>query len=154
MQFDNFHNIGNKLVVSNEFFSVVSSKSGGEMINGFLVGGINSTDPYQIRFWGLPENNVFMTNGLIYRIGLRYEFLKHFFITAKLNGMGDFYDVTKLLENTESTEDSYLFNWDNYTVGTGLELSYKSIVGPVSIGVTFNDKYEGIWSHIRFGFVF
>ena len=149
-----YQKLANRWVLSHEFFTVLSTNNTSILLNSFLIGGVNTSDPNQLPFWGLYENSDFVNNGSYYRIGLRYRFLKNIFLTTKFNGLFVADDIKDIFNSKPSGEDSYIGNWNNYILGWGLELSYRSLLGPISVTVTKNDRYEGVWSHVRVGFVF
>ena len=154
LSFDTYKSLSKKWVLSNELFTIATSLPSVELVQSYLVGGMFPGDPNQISFWGLPENTVFMNNGIVYKLGFRFEFYKNLFIQAKINGMFVAEDVAYILEDSPEGEYSYIGNPDNYTLGTGLEISYRSLIGPISVGASINDLYSGVWSHIRIGFNF
>jgi NTE family protein len=141
-------------VLSNEFFTVISSEAYGELIHTYMVGGMFPSDPNQMAFWGLPENSIFMNNGWIYRLGIRYKIVKNLFVTTKINGLFYAEDLSDLLNSDPSGDLSYIGNPDNYLLGVGLEASYKSPLGPIGAGFAVNSAFSGVWTHIRIGFVF
>jgi NTE family protein len=154
LSFDAYKSLSEKWVLSSELFSIATSLPYVELVQSYLVGGMFPGDPNQIPFWGLPENSVFMNNGIVFRLGFRYEFYKNLFIQAKINGMFVADDISDILDDSPNGEFSYIGNLDNYTLGTGLEISYNSLIGPISVGAAFNDLYGGVWSHVRIGFKF
>ncbi len=152
--FDSYKSLSKKWVMSNEVFTVVSSEPDVEFIHTYLVGGMYPSDPNQIPFLGLPENTIFMNNGFIYRLGFRYEFYKNLYLSAKINGLFYAEDIRDIINDLPAGENSYIGNPENYILGAGVELAYQSILGPVSVGITANDSYSGVWTHIRIGFNF
>ncbi len=154
LSFDAYKSLSKKWVLSNELFTIATSLPSVELVQSYLVGGMFPGDPNQIPFWGLPENTVFMNNGIVYRLGFRFEFYKNLFVLAKINGMFVAEDIAYILDDSPEGEYSYIGDPDNYTLGTGLEISYRSLIGPISVGVSINDLYSGVWSHIRIGFNF
>jgi len=152
LDFGAYKSLSKSWVMSNELFGVATSLSDVELVQSYLVGGMFPGDPYQVAFWGLPENTNFMNNGLMYRLGFRYEFYDNLFAIAKINGMFLAEDIHGILNSDD--EYSYIGNYDNYALGAGLEISYRSLIGPISVGISINDLYSGFWSHIRIGFNF
>ena len=149
---ESYTKLSKKWIVSNNLFSVVSSKPNGEVIHTYLVGGIYPGDPNQIPFWGLPENTVFLNNGLVYGLGFRYEAMRNLFFGIKLNGMFQADDIADVLDPNEDV--SYIGNYNNYYLGAGVEVSYRSVLGPIGFGIGINDVYLDVWSHLRIGFKF
>ncbi len=153
-QIEGYKKLSKKWVMHNEFYSIISSLPGMELVNSTLVGGMYASDPGQMPFWGLPENTVFMTNGVMYRLGFRYQLINNLFFAAKVNGIFFAEDITNIFDTTPDGDPSYIGNLDNYIIGAGVEMSYRSPIGPISVGVSANDEFSGLWSHIRIGFVF
>jgi hypothetical protein len=149
---ESYSKLSKKWVVSNTLFSVVSSQPGREMIHTYLVGGIYPSDPNQIPFWGFPENSLFLNNGLLYALGFRYEALRNLFFGVKVNGVFQAYSIVDVMDPSEG--ESYIGNYNNYYLGAGVEVSYRSALGPIGIGIGMNDVQSGLWSHIRIGFKF
>jgi NTE family protein len=154
IQIDAFKKLSKKWVMNNEFYTIVSSLPDMELVNTTLIGGMYPSDPGQMAFWGIPENTIFMSNGVMYRLGFRYQLVNNLFFAVKINGVFFAEDITKLFDQSLDGNTSYIGNFDNYVVGAGLEMSYRSPIGPISVGISANDKYSGIWSHIRIGFMF
>jgi len=150
--FDNYEKLSPKWVMSNAFFAVATTLPDMELVHTYLVGGMFPADPNQIPFYGIPENTIFMNNGMIYRLGFRYQVVNKLYVSAKINALFDAKDVTEILDI--HSDESYFGNPDNYIMGVGAEVSYRSPIGPISVGAAINDAYGGVWSHIRLGFVF
>lgn len=154
LTFNSYKSLLKRWVMSNEVFMVGTSEPDLELVATYLMGGMYPGDPNQVPFWGLPENSIFMNNGVSYRFGFRFEMIKNLYLSAKINGLFYAEDIEHIFDDSEEAEYSYIGNPENYILGAGLELSYNSILGPVSVGVTTNDLYSGVWSHIRIGFNF
>jgi len=154
LQFDVYKSLSKKWVMSNETFFVASTLPHMELVNTYLLGGMYASDPRQRVFWGLPENTIFMNNGAMYKLGFRYQIINNLFVATKINALFDAENITLLFDKSSGGENSYIGNFDNYILGLGLEFSYRSPLGPINIGMSMNDVYSGIWSHIRIGFNF
>lgn len=154
VQMGAYKTLSKKWVMSNEAFVVASSLPYMELVNTHYFGGMYASDPRQEVFWGLPENTIFMNNGAMYRLGFRYQIINNLFVAAKVNALFYAEDITLLFDPTSDGESSYIGNFANYILGAGGEVSYRSPLGPISIGMSANDLYGGVWSHIRIGFNF
>ena len=77
---------------------------------------------------------------------LRWEFKKDFFLTGKLDYLESEYPM-KLFNSNYISE-----NFDAYArrLGVGLRISYKSIVGPIEIGIAKDQYFKD--AHVYFGF--
>jgi NTE family protein len=151
-----FSKISSKLVLENNFNILASLNADYNTLNSHWVGGVNVDDRYQYAFWGLPENYDLFNNGWIYRIGLRYNFYDKLYISAKANLMFSAVDITKIFDssNDQDAIDSYVGYYDNYLFGSGLQLSYESMIGPVSVTVTKASNSSKYWWHVLFGYRF
>ena len=152
LDFASYTPLNKKWVISSEAFAVISSMSGAELINTYLVGGMFPSDPNQRAFYGISENALFMNNGFIYRLGARYELVKNLFFSLKANALFMADDLADLFDPDENY--SYIGSSENYIFGVGTAVSYRSPIGPVSIGLTYGSLSSNLWSHISIGFVF
>jgi NTE family protein len=147
-----FKPISSKFVLLNE----IDAFAGLGYIYNIWVGGVNPDIDYQLSFWGMPENSRMEANGWVYRIGLRYNLFNKVYLTSKLN-CGFF--AEDLLNIFLSPEDDYgkyssIFNYENYAIGGGLELSYQSVIGPISVSVTRSSESYAFWWHLLIGYSF
>jgi NTE family protein len=149
-----YSHLAKRWVLSNELFAIISTEPFGELIHTYMVGGMFPSDPNQMAFWGLPENSIFMNNGWIYRLGIRYMIVKNLFVTTKINGLFYAEDLSDIFNSDPTGDLSYIGNPDNYLLGIGLEAAYKSPIGPIGAGFAINSVFSGVWTHIRIGFVF
>ena len=151
-EYQNFIPINKKLVLINEFNAFVGT--------GYLystwIGGVNPEEEYQIPFWGLAENSIMASNGAFYRIGLRYEFIKKFYISGKVNLGFIAEDVFDILESPDDIYGEYssIYNLENYIFGGGIRLSYSSLLGPISVSVTKSSMSSAVWWHFMLGYSF
>ena len=152
LSYKTFRPITKKIVSINEVNTVLGL---GYMFSSWL-GGVNPEEEYQIPFWGVSENYSMVANVLVYRYGLRYNFINNFYLTGKINGGFVADDLFYLLSSADDNEGEYssIYNPDNYLIGGGLELSYSSFIGPISIAVTKGSQSSAFWWHIRLGYSF
>lgn len=152
MDLTSYNPLSKKWVLSNEAFAVVSSMEGGELISTYMVGGMFPSDPNQRPFYGISENALFMNNGFIYRFGVRFEFVKNLFVSLKANALFIADDILGLFDPDD--EYSYIGNPENYAFGMGSAVSYRSPIGPISVGVAYGSMSSTFWTHISIGYVF
>jgi len=138
-----------KVNMSNEVEAYVSLSENANQLNSFILGGSdNNNDYYSIPFWGLPKNFTLLGSGMLYRVGLRYEFIKNFYATAKINAILDVYvDEEQEVDNVTYLDVQALAGW-------GVGLSYNSIIGPISFIVTKSFDYGPYWTYVNIGFRF
>lgn len=144
--------ISKKLVLINEFDAFV----GLGYVYSLWIGGVNPDEDYQLPFWGMSENARMEGNGWIYRIGLRYNLFGKVYLSGKINGGFFAEDVMDLLSSPEDEYGQYssVFNHENYVIGGGLKLSYKSVIGPVSVTVAKSSESDAYWWHLLIGYSF
>ena len=133
----------------NEFDMYVSLSENANLLNSFILGGSDdATDYYSIPFWGLPKNFTVLGSGALYRLGLRYEFIDNFYITAKTNAIFDVY-----VSNNQPDENATYLDAQAFA-GWGVGLSYNSIIGPISFVVSKSFDYGPYWTYVNIGFRF
>ncbi len=156
LNYTKFSQLFSQLVLENHFDFLASFNSDYASLNAPLVGGINVDPSYQYAFWGLPENYDMFYNGWIYRIGLRYNFYDNLFFSAKANLMFVAQDITKVFDTSldPTALNSFIGYYDNYLFGIGLQLSYESMIGPVSVTVSKGSDYSIFWWSVRIGYNF
>jgi NTE family protein len=133
----------------NEIDLYASLSENANNLNAFILGGSDEPyDYYSIPFWGLPKNFTVLGSGMLYRIGLRYEFIKNFYVTAKTNAIFDLYVSEDQPEEDATYLDAQAF------AGWGAGLSYNSIIGPISFIVTKSFDYGPYWTYVNIGFRF
>ncbi len=147
-----FKPIGNKLMFSNE----VDAFAGLGYMYNVWVGGVNPDIDYQLPFWGMSENSRMEANGWIYRIGLRYNLFGKVYFTGKINGGFFAEDLLDILSSPDDNEGQYssIFNFQNYLIGGGFELSYQSVLGPIGVSVTRSSESDAFWWHLLIGYSF
>ncbi|MCK5846854.1 MAG: patatin-like phospholipase family protein [Bacteroidales bacterium] len=152
LNYKSFISIGKKLVVTNDFDAFVGMGS----IYTTWVGGVNPDEDFQLPFWGIIENGMVEGNGMIYRIGLRYNFFNKLYISGKVNGAFFADDIFEVLLKPDEpdAEFSSIFRLENYKFGGGLQLSYNSVIGPISFTITKSSDSSVFWSHLLIGYRF
>jgi len=152
LHYNNYLPLGKKMVLTNEFDAFV----GLGYVYSTWVGGVNPDEDYQLPFWGMSENSRMEGNGWIYRIGLRYNLFGKLYLSGKINGGFFADDVLDIFSNPDDEYGQYssAFNHENYIIGGGLKLSYKSVIGPVSLTVAKSSESEAYWWHLLIGYSF
>ncbi len=96
-----------------------------------VLGGAYSDNNYQIAFWGMPNSYIVPTNYTIASLGLRYKIGERIYLKSVIN--------------------AGIVNLDEYYFGGGLSFSFKSPIGPLSIGITKSLQYNTPQFHISMG---
>ncbi len=142
-----YNTVYKKLTIINsaDMFAVLNKSD--YQLNSFLVGGVlNQKSFYNLPFYGMPTNYGFANNGLIYRLGVRYEFIPDLYFGIIANGM------------FETNTLDYLFadisDYNNYYFGGGLSISYDSPIGPMMIVMSKNTSINKFWTYFSIGYSF
>jgi NTE family protein len=121
----------------------------GKVYQEFLVGGYQNIRFTDMHFWGLNYGEIQTSNYIKAGIEAQIIPLKNVYIRAGVNYLG-FSDSFSI-----SDEDflSRIFQDGNYT-GFGADISYKSILGPITVGVSSNNKDHQLRSYFSLGLSF
>ncbi len=121
----------------------------GKVYQEFLVGGYQNIRFTDMHFWGLNYGEIQTSNYI--KAGLEAQIIpiKNIYIRAGVNYLG-FSDSFSI-----SDEDflNKIFQDGNYT-GFGADISYKSILGPITVGVSSNNKDHQLRSYFSLGLSF
>ncbi len=96
-----------------------------------VLGGVYSDNKYQIAFWGMPNSYIVLKNYTITSLGLRYKIGDRIYLKSVVN--------------------AGVVNLNEYYFGGGLSFSFKSPIGPLSIGITKSLQYGTPQFHISMG---
>jgi NTE family protein len=115
----------------------------------FYVGGHkNNLRRNQIAFVGYNLGEVVATNFILLKLGINYRFLKNLQFEILGNGMlaSDSFE--------HLTETIFVVNKESIHFGLGGGITYKTLVGPVSIFAAGNNKDASITWYINLGYTF
>ena len=104
------------------------------MLYDKVLGGVYPDNKHQIAFWGMPNSYIIPKNYTIASLGLRYKIGDRIYLKSVIN--------------------AGLFNLDEYYeyyFGGGFSFSFKSPIGPLSIGITKSLQYYAPLFHISLG---
>ncbi|MDG1277622.1 MAG: patatin-like phospholipase family protein [Algoriphagus sp.] len=134
-----------------EFSAGVTFGTAGEerIYNEFFIGGYQNIRFTDTRFWGLNYAEVTAANFLKMGLDIQVVPLKKIFLRGGMNWLG-FSDYVPL---DDSDLRSKIFQDEQY-FGYGVDLSYQSLIGPITIGVTSNSKDNQIRGYFSLGFSF
>ncbi len=113
------------------------------VLNNFLIGGINGNFRNQVRFAGLPEATVNSSSAAVLLIGLRYSVFNNAYIIARVNGL-----VKDFATTHNSTSASTLLS------GYALTFAYKTPIGPLELSAMYSDQSRRVQSYVLFGIPF
>jgi NTE family protein len=113
------------------------------MLNNFLIGGINGSYRNQIRFAGLPEATVNSSSVMALQLGLRYNPFNNVYILGRMNGL-----VKDFATRNNSTSGVTALT------GYSLTFAYKTPIGPLELSAMYCDQSKKIQSYVLIGIPF
>jgi len=125
------------------------SEAKGKVYNEFFIGGYQNIRFTDTRFWGLNYAEVTAANFVKVGLDLQVIPIKKIYLRGGLNWLG-FSDYVALDDPDFRSE---IFQTNHY-LGYGLDLSYQSIIGPITIGVTSNSKDNAVRGFFSIGYSF
>ena len=112
------------------------------ILNDYLIGGLNSTFRNQLTFAGLNEATVYSASVATLQLGLRFQMYQNLFLTGRMNGA--YYDFAGNK------------HWSNakFLSGYALTFGYNFVLGPLEISAMYNDQSKTILPYINLGISF
>lgn len=130
--------------------SVTLSKDDADQIfQEYYVGGHQTIRFNDTRFWGLNYAEVSAPNFIKAGANLQFVPLKKIYFRTGLNWMG----YSRQYPISESDWPDKIFQ-DDYYLGYGADVSYNSVLGPISFGVSSNTTDKKIRTYFSIGFSF
>lgn len=127
----------------------ISNESEGKIFNDFFVGGYQNVRFTDTRFWGLNYAEVTSPNFLKASMDIQVIPIKKIYLRAGINWLG-FGQVQPIGDMDNLTN---IFSRDTY-LGYGADVSYQSLLGPISMGISSNSKDREIRTYLSIGFSF
>ncbi|MEN2282447.1 patatin-like phospholipase family protein [Algoriphagus sp. SE2] len=127
----------------------ITNQTEGKAYYEFLVGGYQNIRFIDSHFWGLNYGEVQTSNYLKAGIDAQIIPIKNVYIRAGVNFLG--------FSDSFSINDEDLFSkifQDGKYTGFGADISYKSIIGPITVGVSSNNKDHKLRSYFSLGLSF
>ncbi|WP_296705038.1 patatin-like phospholipase family protein [Algoriphagus sp.] len=123
------------------------SNESSKIYQDFFVGGYQNIRFTDTHFWGLNYAEIQTPN--FAKIGIDAQFIpvKKVYLRAGINYLG-------FSDNYAINDEDYLerlFRTDSYT-GFGADISYQSILGPITAGISSNSKDKKLRSYFSIGF--
>ncbi|SIO15831.1 patatin-like phospholipase family protein [Algoriphagus halophilus] len=149
-KYSKFLPVGPKFQFRPEIASgVVLTSSSGKVHQDFFVGGYQTIRFNDIKFWGLNYAEVQSPNFL--KAGLDFQIVpfKKIYLRTGLNLLG----FSSSYSFKEKEYLNNIFNDDRY-VGYGIDLTYQSFIGPITVGLSSNAQDKQLRSYISLGYSF
>ena len=153
LNFENFARFtfdGSLFTAINKRFTFFSELQAGlnftnkpNVLNNFLIGGINGSFRNQIRFAGLQEATVNSSSVLALQLGLRYNPANNIFVLGRINAL-----VKDFATSNNSTSSKTALT------GYSLTFAYKTPIGPLELSAMYCDQSKKIQSYVLFGIPF
>lgn len=113
------------------------------LLNNFLIGGINGSFRNQIRFAGFQEATVNSSSVLALQMGLRYNPINNLYFIGRINGL-----LKDLITRNNNTSGN------NALSGYSLTFAYKTPIGPLELSAMYSDQSKKLQSYVFFGISF
>ena len=128
---------------------IVTNNSAEKSFQEFFVGGYQNIRFNDTNFWGLNYGEVKTSNFV--KAGLTTQFIpiKKVYLRAGINYLG----FSKAYRFQEEGFINSIFKDETYA-GYGLDMTYQSILGPITIGVSSNNKDNKLRSYFSLGYSF
>ncbi|HMK05366.1 MAG TPA: patatin-like phospholipase family protein [Ferruginibacter sp.] len=127
-----------RLTFFSELQAGINFTSKPNMLNNFLIGGINGNFRNQVRFAGLQEATVNSSSVAALQLGLRQTLWNNVYIIGRVNG---------LVKDFATTKSSALS-------GYALTFAYKTPIGPLELSAMYSDQSKKLQSYVLFGIPF
>ena len=138
-----FTPINKRFTFLSEFQAGINFSNQKNILNNFLIGGINGSFRNQIRFAGLQEATVNSSSVTALQLGLRYNLANNIYIIGRINGLIKDFATNK---NSTSSKDGL--------TGYALTFAYKTPIGPLELSAMYCDQSKKIQSYVMFGIPF
>jgi NTE family protein len=113
------------------------------VLNNFIIGGINGDFRNQVKFAGFQEGTVNASSVVALQMGLRFNLFNNAYVTGRVNGL-----VKDFATTAASTSKK------NFLSGYALTFSYKTPIGPMELSAMYCDQSRKVQSYVLFGIPF
>ena len=127
----------------------LSTENDNKVFTDYYVGGYQNVRFNDTRFWGLNYAEVQTGNFVKLAAAFQYIPVNNIYVRAGANFLG----YSDHIPFNDSDFLNELYKEQNY-VGYGIDVSYQSILGPISAGIGGNNRDSAVRSYISIGFSF
>jgi NTE family protein len=138
-----FASLNSKFAYFSELQAGMNFTNQPNMLNNFLIGGINGSFRNQVRFAGLQEATVNSSSVLSLQMGLRYNPINNIYFIGRINGL-----LKDFLTRNNSTSGKTALT------GYALTFAYKTPIGPLELSAMYSDQSKKLQSYVLFGISF
>lgn len=150
-KYSKYLGFGRKFQFHPEFATGItfSTEESDKVFSEFFVGGYQNVRFNDTRFWGLNYAEVQTPNFIKFGAEFQYIPLNKVYVRAGVNLLG----VSQQLSFNDPDFFENIYQDEGY-LGYGMDISYQSILGPISAGIGGNNKDKTLRSYISIGFSF
>lgn len=150
-RYSKFLSLGPKLQFKPEVAGgvVLSTDEGPKTFQEFYVGGYQNIRFGDTRFWGLNYAEVTTPNFIKAGADLQFIPVKKFYVRGGVNWLG----YSRQYPIDEGEFPDKIFRDETY-FGYGADVSYHSILGPITVGVSSNSSDKKIRTYLSIGLSF
>ena len=138
-----FASLNSKFTYFSELQAGINFTNQPNVLNNFLIGGINGSFRNQVRFAGLQEGTVNSSSVLSLQMGLRYNPLNNIYFIGRINGL-----LKDFATNNNTTSSSTILS------GYALTFAYRTPIGPLELSAMYSDQNKKLQSYVLFGISF
>jgi NTE family protein len=135
--------ISSRFTFFSELQSGINFTNKPNMLNNFIIGGINGDFRNQVKFAGFQEGTVNSSSVVALQMGLRFTLFNNAYLTGRVNGL-----VKDFATSAGSTSKK------NFLTGYALTFSYKTLIGPMELSAMYSDQSKKLQSYVLFGIPF
>jgi len=127
----------------------LSSDGSSKMFTDYFVGGYQNIRFNDTQFWGLNYGEIRSPNFI--KLGAEFQYIpfNKIYVRAGANILG----YSEQIPFSDPDLFKKIYQSDRY-LGYGLDISYQSILGPISVGIGGNDRDKMLRSYFAMGFSF
>ena len=122
------------------------------VINFTFAGGFHPRVSNSIPFYGALNYDYLLASYFMTKLDLQYEMFPNVLITGGVNLVSINYPMEWL--GIDDNELSDLGDNADYRLGYGLSLGYYSMIGPISVGITWDSQLKDFIGNVNIGFYF
>ena len=140
---DHYLRLANKSTLLTSFGGGINFSSTEELMNDYVIGGLNYSFRNQICFAGVQEGTIYAPNVGTALIGYRREFSPNLFLTAKVNAA--IYNFLDLNNHWQKPQ---------FLSGYALSFGYYMLLGPLEFSVMYCDQSRKVQTYVNLGIDF
>ncbi len=138
-----YTSLNKKITFYSELQAGINFTGNPNVLNNFLIGGINGYFRNQIRFAGIQEATINSSSVVALQLGLRFNLLNNFYLIGRINGL-----LKDFVTNNNATSGIDVLS------GYAVTFAYKTPIGPLELSAMYSDQSKKLQSYVMFGITF